>query len=269
MAQHTWQGFLSLPAAWDPRANLGWVREPWGNRARGQAGRPLGATYPPGANSRDTQLSMSLRTVGAQCRMRGPPDLWCRPTAWPWSSPSVVSLSLLISQMGPWSPRERQLGMGMEWGDPSGGGASPVPTLLLPRPPPAAAPTAGRQAAVLPGEGVVLHHVAPGPLVLVWVPGGQGREGGRGSWPRRGKVGRWGHLLGGSRPAQQLLLLQKVLSSSPRLRSLGGLPSRGVRAVGTVLTGSRRGGPGPGGPRRPQSPRAAPGRAGRSSRPGS
>lgn len=38
VAQQAWLGFLSLPAAWDPRANPGWVREPWGNGARGQAG---------------------------------------------------------------------------------------------------------------------------------------------------------------------------------------------------------------------------------------
>lgn len=177
-----------------PSSSLGPQSQPgMGQRALGQrgqrAGWPLGATYPPGANPRDTQLSVSVGTVRAQCRVRGPPDLWCRPTACPWSSPTVVSLSLPIFQMGPWSSGERRLGMGVEWGDPSGGGASPVPTLLLPRPSPAAARTAGRQAAVLPGEGAVLHHVAPGPLVLVWVPGGQGQAGGRGHGPSEARGG--------------------------------------------------------------------------------
>lgn len=73
MAQHTWQGFLSLPSS-----SLGPQSQPgMGQRALGQRGQRagwlLGATYPPGANPRDTQLSMSLGTVGAQCRMRAPP----------------------------------------------------------------------------------------------------------------------------------------------------------------------------------------------------
>lgn len=80
--------------------------------------------------------------------------------------------------------------MRVEWvgprgnhGDLSGGGASAVPTLLLPTQP-LAARTAGCQAAVLPGERAVLHHVAPGPLVLVRVPGVQGEAGGQRSQSR-------------------------------------------------------------------------------------
>lgn len=160
----------------------------------------------PGSDSRVltlstcTHTSLSLGTVLAQCSPAGPPrgpgdqlacsDLWCQPTAWPWTSPALVSLSFPISPMGPWSSGERRPGMRVEWvgprrnhGDLSGGGASAAPTLLLPTQP-LAARTAGCQAAVLPGERAVLHHVAPGLLVLVRVPGVQGEAGGQGSQSR-------------------------------------------------------------------------------------
>lgn len=94
--------------------------------------------------------------------------------------------------------------------------------------------TTGCQAAVLPGEDAVLHHVAPGPLVQVRVPGRRGR----------GRAEVSGRPRGRARPGGR--------GSQPRPR-----------------TCSRSAGPGLAAPRRPPTPRAAPGTAGPSSRPGS
>lgn len=78
-----------------------------------------------------------------------------------------------------------------------------APPTLFPLPP---AHTAGCQAAVLPGERVLLHHVAPGPLVLVGVPGGRGAVGAV-TLPsaREVGIGAWDPLQGVLPPARSSL----------------------------------------------------------------
>lgn len=224
-----------------------------------------GVQVPPSSLGRQSQPRMA----GEPCRSRDPrlahPDPWCQATAWPWTSPALRRLSFPIVRWGS-GPPDRG-GWARRWGR-EGRGKLPgplwdwvtsAPTLL-------SHPSHQRTHHKRPGGSTPTRGRCPSPrstrashpCLGSW---GAGRSSVRGGVGGMG-TSSWVGLL---TPPPQAASGCDPWGSPPGQRGVDPGPGPPL----TVLTGSRRGGPGRAGPRRPRSPRAAPGRGGRSSRPGS